>query len=493
MRRLVSLFAAGLLAAACADPAATDQYDEAEAPPDDDGKADADTELYVRAGDTSLWVTREVARRQAPGGDLFVLRGRASRTITEGMGFIIDDPYGDFAIRSARTFEVTWPVDTARTLADGVNQFVRLHFAASGNRPDSITSRVVVRPRLGSFTGSSKLYLTAEMTPVVTGGTVMYRAKGTSTVDLAALTVVTAGQALTDVRLTGPRAFQIDLAPDTAFAIAGGREGLEIAAVPTSGSPLAKQARLGLAVKKLGMTTDDPYEKWPRNECETPTKACLQSLPDGTLDLGPCGEALEVLACTRQVGVFVDDVSFQAAFAQGVQRTGAAAFRADAAGLVGAARVEQFVGGAEQTIESRLEGFFGRWYLTATARTSALGTAVDGALRSALVHPLDLVDPTEPATDAATVRATAADALLTELARHDFVTTEFARSYEQLVTEYPAQHVAAIRELRETANVEPYPGMPGVDVVTGRWLGAHIEVSIDHATGAARGVYIEID
>jgi len=493
MRRLVSLFAAGLLAAACADPGATDQYDEAEAPPDDDGKADADTELYVRAGDTSLWVTREVARRQAPGGDLFVLRGRASRSITEGMGFIIDDPYGDFAIRSARTFEVTWPVDTARTLADGVNQFVRLHFAASGNRPDSITSRVVVRPRLGSFTGSSKLYLTAELTPIVVGGTVMYRAKGTSTVDLAALTVVTNGQALTDVRLTGPRAFQIDLAPDTAFAIAGGRTGLELAAVPTSGAPLTKQARLGLAVKKLGMTTDDPYERWPRPACEVTTKACLQSLPEGSLDLGPCGEALEVLACTRQIGVFVDDVTFQAAFAQGVERIAAAPFRADATGLVGVARVEQFVGGAEQTIASRLEGFFGRWYLTATARTAALGTAVDGALLSVVAHPLDLVDPTEPAPDAATVRATAADALLAELARHDFRATELGRSYEQLVTASPAEHVASIRALRETAIVTPDPDLPGVDVVTGRWLGAYVKVAIDHATGAARGVYIEVD
>ncbi len=91
------------------------------------------------------------------------------------------------------------------------------------------------------------------------------------------------------------------------------------------------------------------------------------------------------------------------------------------------------------------------------------------------------------------VRAVAANALLTELAQHDFTGTAFCRSFAELAAADPGRHVASIRSFRETASIEAQAGMPGVDVVTGRWLDAYVEVTIDRASGTARSVRVEVD
>ena len=83
--------------------------------------------------------------------------------------------------------------------------------------------------------------------------------------------------------------------------------------------------------------------------------------------------------------------------------------------------------------------------------------------------------------------------MLLELAKFDFLHSEFSRSYDQLVAQFRAQHVAAIGAFRETIAIEPYPGMPGTDVMVGNWLDPYVEVSIDRASGVATRVYIEID
>jgi len=495
--RLADLLLTSVLASACAttaDPA----LDEIEVGEDDTGKADADSELRVRTGDTSIWMMRDLARRETVDGPLFVLRGRASRNITDGLGFIFDDVYGDFATRSVRTFEVTWPVSTARGLVDGVDQFVRTTFTPSSDRPDSLTSRVVVRPRFSSFTGASSVYLTAELTPVVLGGSVVYRAKGRTQTAMTELTATVNGVSLTDLRRIDATHFEIDLAPDHAFAIAGAsatNARLVITAALASGSSVTKNARLGLAIKKLGVTAGDAYEIWPRLGCTTATQSCIAALPMGTLDLASCGEAVAVLQCVGSVGATVDEQAFVAAIADGAARTASPAFLVDAAGLVGAARVDGFAFNVQESVQARLEPMFGRWYASIAARDAALTTAVDAAILGAYARPLDLVEPITPiAGNAAVTRQVAADALLAALATYDFVNSELGRSYDELIASFRAQHVASIREIRELGVVEAYPGHPEWDVITGRWLsGPYIEVTILKATGAAVNVLIEID
>ena len=220
----------------------------------------------------------------------------------------------------------------------------------------------------------------------------------------------------------------------------------------------------------------------------------MQGLPDGALDLAPCGEAFVVQQCRGQLGVIVDDVAFQAASAEGAARTAAPAFLADATALVGAARKDAFAFGAQQTVESRLEKLFHRWFLSQTARTTMLTRAVEGGILEAYTRPLDLVEPTAPQPgNPDAIRNVAADALLVELTKFNFLDSEFARTYDGLVAQFRTQHVAAIRAFRESIAIEPHHAVPGHDVLVGNWLDPLVEISVDRATGAAAGVFIEID
>jgi hypothetical protein len=488
MRSLLGLV---LVLAACAD-SGDSLVDEVEVSPELDGKADATTELSVRAGDTTLWVAKAVARREGANGAEFVLRGRTSRTLTDGRGFIFDDVYGDFAQKSPRVFELTWPVSTARSLVDGVDQFIGMSFTHSSSRPDNLTARVVVRPRLVAFTGSSKIYLVAELMPVVYGGTVVYRMFGRTYGANTGVRALLDNVDLHDVRRIDNERFEIDLAPDQAFALTAGGDIQVIADFTTGG--VDKRATLGLSLKKLGMTAGDAEVVWPRPACPTTTRSCLLGLPNGTLDLGGCGEAFVVSSCAGQVGVFVDDVAFTTALNTADMRLATAASHADAVGLVGSDKANEWLFNAKQTVEGELQNQFGRWYLSAAARTTALGVAVETGFDVSYARPLDLVEPHAPIVgNAAAMRQVVADAVLAEIDRMDFVHTEFARTLEDLTHEFRAMHVADIKRFREEVQPEPYPGQPTWDVYIDRWLGLHTEVAIERTTGVIKSVLVEID
>lgn len=471
MRSLLPLI---FLAACAADVATTDDVDVAI----DDGKADTTSEASVRAGDTTLWVQTSLARR----GDDFVLRGRTSRNLTDGNAFIFDDVYGAFAQKSARTFEVVWSRSEIRSLADGVDQFVRMAFVHSSTRPDSLTARVVVRPRVATFAGSSKIYLVAELKPVVVAGLVSYRLSGHTYGTNTGVRAMLAGVELPATR-SGNEAFSIDLTPDQAFAVG---ELQVIADFPTGG--VDKRVTLGLAVKTLGMTTSDAYDVWPRATCTTKTKSCLLALPDGALDLGNCGVAIDVLACQGQVGVTVDDVSFQATLHDADARLANA--QADATALVGADKANEWLFGAKELVEVELQQIFGRWTITQAARKTLLDRALEDGLDHAYARPLDVV---EGHSATANIHDIVGDAVLAELSRMDLVHTEFSRSLEQLVHEYRAQHLASIAAFRTTVEAEPYPGHPEWDVYVGDWLGTYTEVTVVRATKQIVSTLVEID
>jgi hypothetical protein len=498
MRRLASLTSLPFLAlsiAACADAGDPSDTDEVTA---QDGTYDATEELRVRAGETTLWMTRGLTlRTDTPNGPAYVMRGRTSRDLRGGRAFIFDDVYGDFAKRSARVFEVTYPVSTARTLIDGVPVFVGVDLRPSAGRSDSMTARAIVRPRLDAFSGSSRIYLTAELTPVVTGGRVVYRIEGhtTSASDVISTVQVRIGdQWLTDTRNLDGRYFEIDLEADHVLALAGTHDVIEVQ-LPLPSGIATKRAELGLSIKRLGFTAGDVETVWPPIGCTTETRSCLEGLPDGTLDLGGCGEAIAVNACAGELGVFVTDEQFAATLAEADHRLSDPAFRADAIGLVGADRVEAFLEGARQTVERRLEDQFGRWYLSAATRDAALAAALDGGIDRAVARPMELIEPhpVVGAADVAGTRQVVADALLAHLATLDLRATEFSRPLEELARVYRAQHVASVRAFRETIAPEPYPGHPEWDVYIGNWLGAYVEVSVRKTDGSVANLLFEID
>lgn len=479
-----------LVLAACAGEESI--VDEAEVSPDLDGKADAETELTVRAGDTTLWVTKQVVRRDGANGPELVLRGRASRNLVDGRGWIFDDVYGDFAQKSARVFELTWPVSTARGLTDGVDQFIGLTFVHSSTRPDNLAARVVVRPRLVSFTGSSKIYLTAELTPVVNGGTVLYRLNGRTYGANTGVRAVIDNVDLATVQRLDSERFAVDLQPEQAYALAASGD-LQVIADFTTGG-VDKRVTLGFALKKLGFTAGDVETVWPVVSCTSTVRTCLSALPSGALDLGSCGEAVKVNACAGQVGVFVDDVSFQATLQAAAALLATAAAKAEAIGLVGTDKADEWLFGAKETVEGKLQALFGRWYLSTASRATMLDAALQAGLDSAYARPLDVIEGHVAVPgNAAAMRQVAADAVLAELARMDFVHSEFARTLDSLTHQFRAMHVADIKAFRETVVPEPYPGTPAWDVYLGSWLGLHTEVAIERASGNVMQTLVEID
>ena len=485
MLRFSAAALVALAITACA-PTGDPDTDEVVAPDDDDGKADAQSELRVRVAETTVWLTRALTRD----GDDFVLRGRTSRTLTEGFAFIFDDPYGDYVMRGPRSFEVRWGISSIRGLMDGVNQFVRLGFAPSGDRVGFVTARVVVRPRLAGISGSGSVYLTAELTPVVVAGRTVYRVKGKTTGAIGSLTATDVNGGPIAATVVDPTHFTLDL--DDAQVVGGS---LSVTARAATGATWTKRAGVGLAIKLFGATTEDIEVVWPSPQCEDETLACLEALPDGALDTGSCGDARTVGACRGRVGVQIDGAATEAARARAMGIVDdAAGFRADAVGLVGADRAAALAGFTLQDVDAALDQVSGRWLLDETARTAILTGAVDAVVDTTYALPLKHFAPRTPApTDAATTRAIVADAVLQHIAAQDYQHSAFDRSLTELARVFRARHVASIRAFRETAVPEPHYANAGWDLFQGAWLDAHTEVAVDRATGTVTNVLVELD
>src|SRR5262249_19677162 len=111
------LISLSLATAGCeaADPSITDEVTL----DGDDAKFDVAADIYVRTGDTSLWVDSYLGRR----GSTFVLHGRTSRDITSGTSFDQAAPSGAFTNATARTLDVAWTLPDTESLADGADHF----------------------------------------------------------------------------------------------------------------------------------------------------------------------------------------------------------------------------------------------------------------------------------------------------------------------------------------------------------------------------------
>lgn len=498
MKRVTYLAALGLLAAVqaaghtgCAAEDTEPSLDEIEVT-DDGGKADGATETRVRAAGTTLWVRNEVRReRRADDREVFVVRGRTSRNLVDGYGFVFDDPKGDFASLSARTFEITYATDDAG-LVQGQDHFVSLTMVPSRDRPDSLTGRLVVRPRLTEFSGYGA-YLVSEVKPIVYGGRVVYRIRGTTSSTLEGLRVQAGDLFIDDARILDDTHFEVDLGGDHLRALAGTAMELQFHLELATGAT-TKRARLALGLKQLGLTSDDPEQVWPPRTCTDEVRACLSALPPGTLDLSPCGQAVEVLQCPAQAGVTFDEAAITAAMDQARLRLlDPQGFAADAPALVGADRVDGFSYDVEQTVEWNLQQIFGQWYPDAAARDAAAAAQIEAAFDLAYARPLDIIgEPHPPAPgDLAATRDVVADALLLHLASLDLEATEFGRSLDELAQVFRVRHVADLRAWR--LNPERVELANGHDVYIGRWLDPYVEITVNRASGKVTQVYFEID
>lgn len=286
-----TLITLALVAAGCG---AADEPDLASgtvevAAPDDDDKADAATELRQRLAGTTVWTERALRVEERDGQRVWVLGGRTSRTLRSAFSFVPDDPFCEARVVSARRFEIlVRPDHELNSLLSGLPLFVRLEVAGA----DPITAALWIAPRFARFQGTSQLRIARDVAPVWFGGRAIYRGRVEAPASVGAIAIHSGDGADPAVAREGAGHFRFDW----------DYEGLARVADPP-GDPvyfdaarLRKRASVDLAVAKLGLTTEDPYEVWAGG-CADPVRACLGALRVGALDTEACGSYRAVALC----------------------------------------------------------------------------------------------------------------------------------------------------------------------------------------------------
>lgn len=487
--RLLSpiVFTLPLTLAACAgEPAETADVDGSAG--GEDGKADHSDDLYVRVAGTSMWFDWLLDRRVVDGRTEWVLAGRSSRNLDGGHGFVFDDPVGEFGLTGDRAFEVVYPAGD-RGLAIGVQHFVGFDFHSG--TPEALTARLIWRPRLTGFSGSGAT-LDGESTPVWDGSRFIWRLRGRTWEPVDGVKAQAGGQPLGPVVLDDDDHFHLDLDEAQLVRLAGSGTRIDFRFTLPYGT-YTKSARLEVAIKRLGLTSGDPYEVWPPPTCDDAVRACLQDLDAGA-DTEVCGDAREVMLCGLPQQAIFDDVAFAAAMDQvDALLADPAGFAGDAAALAGADRVAQYSEAVRMTIEYRFEQMFGTAYASVAARDAAVAAVVTAVIDLAYARPFELLDgphPPAPGSLAGT-RQVIADYLLTRLAEMNLEATEFGRSYDELTRLFRDRHVDDLRFFREQA--VPIDAGNGVDVYVGNWLDPLVEIRVNRSTGVPASLLFEID
>jgi hypothetical protein len=250
--------------------------------------------LVAKAPGVTVWVDPRLAPEWRFERPVWVLRGRASKDLESVLAFQSDDEYGDAQLVSKRKFEVTLDAPLVEGLIAGRRLFVHLD-PVSGTQPGYAIS-VRVTPRLGGFSGSSKVWVDGAFSPVFVGAELLFRS-GVSTAASVGSLSVTAEEA-SKPRVSGG-------AGD--WTVEWNGSGLLLAAqigadpvwfAAKSGSSTAsKAAALEIRASELGVTTGSAFDMWPEAACQAAVASCLEAMPDALGDTAACGAAMEVLAC----------------------------------------------------------------------------------------------------------------------------------------------------------------------------------------------------
>jgi len=230
---------------ACADAVAEPDIAFAEAGPSDE-KADAATELRVRVDGLTTWFRPTLTTYLGEGWQVFGLDGRTSRNLTSVFSFVPEDPFGEASAVSARKLHVDLADADVSQLLAGLD--LRLQIV-TGTK--TVHARVHVAAELGTFAGSSKLWIDSALAPVWVGGQVVYRTevKGPSGIETLAARV--GGRTIAGVLTDEVGTFRVDLTFEdvAAAALPGGV--ITFQGRYASGTTLTKTASLGVRVARV--------------------------------------------------------------------------------------------------------------------------------------------------------------------------------------------------------------------------------------------------
>lgn len=270
----------------------------------DDVEAQTDAELtkLVRAEGGGLSVTFKpvMLARLENNEKKWVMSGTASRDLSAVFSFVPDDAFGEARLTGARTFEVLLADGSElNSILSGLKLLVNLTPQGSTR---AITAGVDLQPRFMSIKGSTRIIVVPEVNPVYARGGLTYRGRARAVA--GTLTTVSTPDAATinvALRTTGLGEYDVDFSYDN-LSLALDVPGPTAVPVQFTGASTTGQARtkfsvLGVTVKALALTTDDPYQVWPSARCPTEVRTCLNATPVGATDFGNCGSYREVNAC----------------------------------------------------------------------------------------------------------------------------------------------------------------------------------------------------
>jgi hypothetical protein len=272
--------------------------------PNDAVEAQTEAELtkLVRAEGGGLTVTVKpvLLARLENNQKKWIIEGTASRDLSGVFSFVPDDAFGEARLTGARSFEVA--LDDGHELnsiLSGLKLLVKLTPQGSMK---SVTAGIDLEPRFMSMKGSTRIIVVPEVRPVYARGGLTYR--GRARAASGTLTTVSTPDAATinvALRTAGLGEYDVDFSYDNlalALDVPGrNADQVEFTGQSTTGQIRTKLSVLGVTVKTLALTTDDPYQVWPSARCPTAVRACLNATPVGATDFGDCGSYREVNAC----------------------------------------------------------------------------------------------------------------------------------------------------------------------------------------------------
>lgn len=280
-----------VILAACA--AVDDEDGEPAGPPTAETPVDAKAdggELRVRAAEMTLWV--DVRAEVASDGELAVVTvlGRTSRTLSSAQAWVPDDAFGETSLIGPRSFQVRLRGGhEINSMLSGMPLFVALEVASGPH--ERYDARVDLAPVLRDFSGYPEIWIDGFMRPVQVGVADPLRYRAAVNLGLEDLTMVDAGTP--DLVELGVTRTGVDFEYSDVDQVF--RRGQPIGFQNDEGD--VKTARLGAAVRSIGLTIEDPRDVWSES-CDQAVASCVAEAVYGP-DLAACGSYRQVSRCAE--------------------------------------------------------------------------------------------------------------------------------------------------------------------------------------------------
>lgn len=231
-----------------------------------------------------------------------VMKGTASRTITNVLSYVPDDAFGTATLTGAKTFEILLDEPhEINTLLSGLPILVSIDTLTGTTR--HFDAQVTLGARFARFEGTTRTIVDPIIRPIYFDSPIdnlRYRGRFTTTVDHGSPEVFAfdAGDPGV-VQQRGPRETTFDWQfPAFSLAYDPPSDPISMRASFNNYPYIAtKHAGIDLKVVRLGLTTDDPYLTWPSPECTPTVAACYLDAQNGDGDFGACGDYRQVQPC----------------------------------------------------------------------------------------------------------------------------------------------------------------------------------------------------